>query len=286
MASPLVKTLLIVGLGGGALYLATRPQEEEAAAPPEEQGWGGGGSGGGGGDFGMTPPPGDQMLDSDGDGVPDVYDVFPNDPARTGYETPDDPSRQDRDNDGVPDHIDVYPDAGGKTGYEPYKASFWEGPVGSNLAFAGVLAGTTLAGKGAQAAWRAVRAPKVPKLPKAPKVPKLPAGARIRLAPRISNALTRLSGIRPAAKGARLLPKVARGAGRIAVPLYVAEGIYTAGRNIFDMGKAGLSGDREKVLDASSRAVQRGTQFLTLGIANVNIRQQRIKIFGRKVVSW
>lgn len=274
MASPLVKTLLIVGGGATVLWFATRPKDEEALA--EEAAWGGSG-----GEMGIAPPPGETMADSDGDGVPDVYDVFPTDPTRSGYEQPSDPTRADRDGDGVPDHLDAFPDASGKTGYETYKASFWEGPVGSNLAFAGTLAATGAAGAGIKAGFNALRT-------RAARLPVKPTKS-VRLSPRITQALTKVSGIKPATATTKLAPRLARGAGRLAAPLVVAEGTYTGVRNLWDTGKAvtqAASGDREAALRNSSRAVQRGTQFLTLGSVNVNLHKGRVKLLGRKVASW
>lgn len=277
MVSTLVKTLIVVGLGGTALYVATRPEEAAGDAPAEGPGWGGGG-----GEMALGPPPGESMVDSDGDGVPDVYDVFPTDATRTGYEAMD-TSRQDRDGDGVPDNMDVYPDAGGKTGYEVAKAGFWDGPVGNTLLWGTAIAGTSAVGAGAKAGWKAFRGAKTTKaVATASRKP-------IKLAPKVSKALTRLSGIKPATKATKLLPRVTRGAGRLAAPLVIAEGAYTGVRNLWDTGKAvkqGFQGDRDAARRSSSRAVQRGTQFLTLGSVNVNLRKQRVKVFGKKVAAW
>jgi len=84
--------LIIIGAVAVGAYLLLR---RDAAAGEESMGdmgdYGLGGGGGGGyavGDDDAAAAPDPFLVDSDGDGVPDAYDIFPQDASRHGYEEP------------------------------------------------------------------------------------------------------------------------------------------------------------------------------------------------------
>lgn len=240
--------MALVGLGLAGLYALTR----SSGAPPDDPGRFGQGGGGGGG---FTGGGFDAPFFVDDSGLP-----IPGAEGPTAAES----------------------SPGFFGGFQEF---FTPSNLGFSAAFIGAGAAAAGAGAAARSAFRsrsaaAARLSSTAPKPTTARIPAVrdPATGRFTRAVQAPTAAASRTG-----RLARLAP-AGRFATRVAAPLATVAGVVTAGQNLGETAgaiSAARRGDVERAQQLSSSAVSRGTQFLSLGAADVRLQEGETRIFGK-----